>query len=194
MEGVMPLWYSKKHSMKTVEIKNEKIYLDGEVIFQMEDSSFVPFIKAAYKNLGFKYSKFHKMDRLCKLAFVAANYLLGENGLEGYQPEEIGMVMANKSSTLYTDSKHCDAIRDREDYYPSPAVFVYTLPNIMIGEIAIRYKIKGESVFFVSDDPNTEMLQEYAQDMIQNGLASVCLAGWVDYTEEEYYAILYLIK
>jgi len=193
----MPLWFSEKkqnnRKMKTVEIKNEQIYLNEEVVFQKKDTTFVPFIKAAYKTFEIKYSKFHKMDRLCKLAFVAAHVLLEGGELDDYQAEEVGVVMANKHATLHTDSRHSQSISDRENYYPSPKVFVYTLPNIMVGEICIKYNIKGESVFFVSNSPNTELLQTYAQDMIDNGLAKKCLAGWVDYTEKDYYALIHLL-
>ena len=180
--------------MKTVEIKQEQILLDGVLIFEKKESSFVPFIKGAYKEFELKYPKFHKMDRLCKLAFVAANLLIGENGLEAYEPADIAVIMSNASSTLHTDSKHCESIKDRADYYPSPAIFVYTLPNIMIGEVCIKYNIKGESIFLISNTPNNDQLNQYAQDMIDDGIAKVCLTGWVDYTENNYYAKLALLK
>ena len=176
------------------EIKDEKIILNGNIIFQEEDAAFAKFIKSAYSHLNLDYPKFHKMDRLCKLAFIAAYTLLGENGLKGYAPDEIGVVMANTHSTLHTDTKHEESIQDRNNYYPSPAVFVYTLPNIMVGEICIKYNIKGESVFFVSNHFDKNLLLEYSQDMLQDGSAKVCLTGWVDYTENGYYAVLFLVK
>ncbi len=180
--------------MKKIEIKKEEIYLNGKLIFQQKNSSFVSFIKAAYRNLEIKYPKFHKMDRLCKLAFVAANYLLGENELEGFEPSEIGVIMANAHATLATDTKYYTAIEDKNNYFPSPAVFVYTLPNIMIGEICIKYKIKGESLFLISSKPNVEQLRIFAQDMLEEAKAKIVLIGWVDYTEADYYAKLELIK
>lgn len=176
------------------EIKAGEIILDGKLIYENKDLPFPKFIKGAYKELEFNYPKFHKMDRLCKLAFVAANTLLKEGQLDAYDPTEIGVVMSNSNSTLHTDSKYADSIKDRADYFPSPAVFVYTLPNIMVGEICIKYKIKGESVFFVNNQFNRKMLLEYSQDMIETGAAKICLMGWVDYTETDYHAVLYLVK
>lgn len=176
------------------EIKDEKIILNGTVILENQGADFAKFIKSAYSHLNLDYPKFHKMDRLCKLAFVAACTLLGENGLAGYAPDEIGVVMANAHSTLHTDSKHEESIQDRNNYYPSPAVFVYTLPNIMVGEICIKYNIKGESVFFVSNSFDKDLLLEYSQDMLQDGSVKVCLTGWVDYTENGYHAVLFLVK
>lgn len=176
------------------EIKNEQIYLDGQLVFEKKDSNFAQFIKEAYKHFELDYPKFHKMDRLCKLAFVTASILLGKNGFDGYNPEEIGVVIANANSTLHTDSKHAESIQDKENYFPSPAVFVYTLPNIMVGEICIRYNIKGESVFFVSTNFDQDFLIKYSEEMLVDGIAKTCLTGWVDYTEEDYHAILFLIK
>ena len=176
------------------KIKQGEIYLDGKLIFEKKEVPFAKFIKGAYKHFELSYPKFHKMDRLCKLAFVTACLLLKDNQLSEYKPEEIAVVMANSNSTLHTDTKHANSIKDKENYFPSPAVFVYTLPNIMVGEICIRYNIKGESVFFVSNKYDKEMLTEYSREMIDCGDAKICLCGWVDYTEENYYANLFLIK
>lgn len=176
------------------EIKDEQLILNGNIILHEEGAGFAKFIKSAYSLMNLDYPKFHKMDRLCKLAFVAAYALVGEDGFQGYAPEEIGVVMANAHSTLHTDSKHEESIQDRNNYYPSPAVFVYTLPNIMVGEIAIKYNIKGESVFFVSNEFDKDLLLEYSQDMLADGSAKICLTGWVDYTENGYHAVLFLVK
>lgn len=176
------------------EIKAGTININGRVIYENTALPFPKFIKGAYKEFELNYPKFHKMDRLCKLAFVAAHFLLKDGQLDGYAPEEIGVVMTNSNSTLHTDSKYTDSIKDRDNYFPSPAVFVYTLPNIMVGEICIKYNIKGESVFFVSNQFDKEMLLEYSQDMLQTETAKICLTGWVDYTDEDYHAILYLVN
>ena len=40
-----------------------------------------------------------------------------------------------------------ETIQHADSYYPSPALFVYTLPNIVTGEIAIRNKYYGETSF-----------------------------------------------
>lgn len=176
------------------EIKEGEIKLNGTVIYENKALPFAKFIKGAYKEFELKYPKFHKMDRLCKLAFVTANLLLKEDQLKSFAPEDIAVVMANSNSTLHTDSKYADSIQDRENYFPSPAVFVYTLPNIMVGEICIKYNIKGESVFFVSNQFDKEMLLDYSKDLLDSGAAQICLMGWVDYTEEDYHAILYLVQ
>ena len=61
------------------------------------------------------------------------------------------MVFANSNSSLDVDIKHNASIADKEKYFPKPAVFVYTLPNIMLGELSIRHLLRGENIFFVSE-------------------------------------------
>lgn len=84
------------------------------------------------------------MDDLCKLGYVAAEYLL-----EGktFAPLEMGMLLANAASSLHTDIRHQQLIDREGDQAASPAVFVYTLPNVVSGEICIRHKIQGENTF-----------------------------------------------
>ena len=84
--------------------------------------------------------KFYKMDNLCKLGYVAAGYLLKDTN---YRPEEIGIILANASASLDTDCRHQAIINKEGDKAASPAVFVYTLPNVVLGEICIRHKNSG---------------------------------------------------
>src|ERR1700741_5650650 len=98
------------------------------------------------------YPKFHKMDALSKLGLLCAEHAL-KNGdfLSKYPLNRVGIVLSNSASSLETDRQHQRSISDKSNYFPSPAIFVYTLPNIVIGEMAIKYKITGENAFFVSE-------------------------------------------
>lgn len=181
--------------VQTCKIAKEQIWLNGNLVFEQKDLSFAKFLKAAYQKYELNYPKYNKMDRLCKLAFVGASILVENGALLGdYTAEEMSIVLANSNSTLYTDSRHCDTIQSQDEYYPSPSIFVYTLPNITIGEISIRYNIKGESVFFVRDEFDKEFMMDYANSLLEDGSEKVCIVGWVDYTEEDYLAELYLLK
>ena len=95
------------------------------------------------------------MDNLSKLAFLAADLLLKNEVNEG-EENNIALLFANKSSSLDTDVKHQESIADRQNYFPSPAVFVYTLPNICMGEISIRHKLYTENSFFIFAQFNAE--------------------------------------
>lgn len=181
-------------SLASCQIAQGQIIHNQSIWLEEKELPFGKFIKQAYRQLEWSYPKFHKMDRLCKLATIAARVLLQEGGLKGYNPEEIAVVMANKTATQHTDSKHVASIQDRNDYYPSPAVFVYTLPNILIGEICIQYNIKGEAAFFIQEQADLPFLFDYSQLLLESGAAKVCITGWVDYTNADYRAELHLLN
>ena len=129
--------------------------------------------------------KFYKMDDLCKLGYVAAGHLL--KGTD-YQPEEIGIILANASSSLDTDCKHQTLISKEGDKAASPAVFVYTLPNVVLGEICIRHKIKGENTFFVRPHYEPDSLEDYARIVMAKGKLRACVIGWCELMDGQYQA------
>ena len=73
-------------------------------------------------------------------------------------------------------------------------MFVYTLPNILIGELCIKYNIQGESVFFIQDDIDKDMLMDYGSALIQSGDAKICICGWCDYIEDAYLSEIFIIN
>lgn len=81
------------------------------------------------------------------------------------------------------------------NYYPSPAVFVYTLANIVTGEIAIRNQLKGETTFYVLDKENPKLMEEIVADAFQDQATQSVLTGWVDLKDtQQFNAKLYIIK
>lgn len=184
---------STASSLATCTIAQGRITLNNQVLLDLPNLDFGSFIKQAYRALDWSYPKFHKMDRLCKLATITGRYLLQDGALKEYMPSEIALVIANAQSTLHTDSKHVASIADRNAYYPSPSVFVYTLPNILVGELCIQYNIKGQSTFFIQEQPDWDFLWDYSQLLLQDKGTKICLTGWVDYTEQGYHATLHLI-
>ena len=173
-------------------IQNNKIILNGKSVFEIEANSFSDFSKKAYQQFDVNYPKFFKMDNLSKLAFIGAELLL-KNEIDPQQENNIGLVLSNKSSSLDTDVKYQNSISNPNEYYPSPAVFVYTLPNICLGEISIRHQLKSENSFFIFDAFNPEFLSNYAKVLIQTKKAEKVLCGWVEYFEENYNGFLYLL-
>jgi hypothetical protein len=176
-------------------IIHNSIFLNGEKIYQ-EDASlaFSEFSMLAYRHASLTYPRFFKMDPLCKLAFLAAETLLSGTQLtEVAASERTAIVFANRSSSLDTDRTYAGSIRDKSNYFPSPGLFVYTLPNIMIGEISIRHQLKGENAFFVTPGYDADLLCSYTGELLDEGAADACLAGWVELGEYGYEAFLYLV-
>ncbi len=181
----------KLYIQKYCSIKNNKVSLNGNQIFKEVTSDKKSFFKSVYQFLGIKYSKFFKMDNLSKLAFLSSEIILKEIDTED---KNIAIILSNNASSLDTDRKHQDSINDKEIYYPSPAVFVYTLPNIGIGEISIRYQFKSENGFFIFEKYNANFHYNYEKSLIQNNKSESVLAGWVNIDEDSYEAFLYLVS
>jgi len=173
------------------------ISVDGREVYRMEvNPDFSDFMRQSAKHFEMKYPKFAKMDNLGKLGFLSAEILFRDNEfLSRYKGNRIGIIFQNGSSSLSTDFKHQATIEDKENYFPSPAVFVYTLPNIVIGEICIRHHINGENNLFVFETFQPDFLYNYIRELFENNRIDGCLAGWLDYgIDNTYKSFLFLIE
>ncbi|HSG67409.1 MAG TPA: hypothetical protein VK994_01785 [Bacteroidales bacterium] len=152
------------------------------------------FIRAAYKHFDVDYPKFFKMDGLSKLGFLSAEVLLADEKLpDEFPAEKTGFIIFNASSSLEIDEKHQSTISNREAYFPSPSNFVYTLPNIMAGEAAIRHKIKGENTVLISEHFDAGLLHVICEMAFANDALQCCIGGWVEQYGDDFESILFLI-
>ena len=176
-------------------IRPPVLLFNGTILERPEPSEPADFLKSVYRQLYVQYPKFFKMDNLSKLAFLTAEILLKDYGLTArYPSEEIGMILQNSSSSLETDEKHQESISDRGNYFPSPSVFVYTLPNIMTGEIAIRHKIKGENAVFISEKPDAQAIFSLVDELFSKNRVSCCITGWVEAYHDRLSSCLMLVE
>ncbi len=182
------------HIKSFCHIKNNTVSLNGSIIYQDKNNEFPDFIKATYKAIETNYPKFFKMDNLSKLAFLAADILLKNEDLDTEIDNNIAIILSNRSSSLDTDRKYQESIQNKESYYPSPAVFVYTLPNICIGEISIKHKLYSENSFFIFDSFNAQHLFAYTSSLLLTNKANEVLCGWVEFDDKQYEAFLYLVS
>lgn len=173
-------------------IRNNTISLQGKTVFSDDSEKFKDFIKKAYTSFETDYSKFFKMDSLSKLAFLAADLMLKNEDLNE-EENDIALIFSNRASSLDTDRKHQKSIENEDEYYPSPAVFVYTLPNICLGEISIKHKLYSENSFFIFAEFDPEYLFQYTEALLKEGKSEKVLCGWVDFENEKADAFLYLV-
>jgi len=174
----------------SVLIRDHLLLKDGQKIFESPPVPFSQFADLIYNELRIGYPKFHKMDNLSKLGFIGADILLKNNSLDiKKNPYETGIILSNRNSSLDTDVKYYNMVRTG---IASPAVFVYSLPNIVIGEICIRHGIKGENTFFISDRYNISSQVDYINNLFEKGVFNICIGGWVELIGESYEAFLYL--
>lgn len=174
----------KSRLINEVVIEKGQVTLNGDVLFSGSTDELTPFFKEVYKHIGLKYCKFFKMDALSKLGFLAVELLLSDQDMITSDTDEVALVFANASSSLNTDAKYQESIAD----IPSPAVFVYTLPNIVIGEISIKNKFYGEHMFFVQNEYDKEILLKYTESLFDTTAAKFALVGWLEVSVEGNYS------
>lgn len=175
-----------------IRIRNNKIFYQKDSLLASPKGTFNDLCEQFYRKFEVGYPKFHKMDNLSKLGFIGADILLRNNDLKlKYNSYDIGVILSNRNSSLDTDLKHHRQIQTGP---ASPAVFVYSLPNIVIGEICIRHGIKGESTFFIEKKYNIPGQVQYITQLLQSGTLNACIGGWVELLGEQYDCFLYLVE
>ncbi|WP_317128557.1 3-oxoacyl-ACP synthase [Gelidibacter sediminis] len=134
------------------------------------------------------------MDHLSKLAFLAADVLLKKADFSADTEHNIAIILSNRASSLDTDRTYQASIAEPEIFFPSPSVFVYTLPNICMGEISIKHQLHSENCFFIFDSFNADHLWINTQSLLKQKKAEKVLCGWVDFDDKNYEAFLYLVE
>lgn len=178
-----------------VLIRRGRILKNGQTLLDKPGLQPAEFLRACYDAAGAAYPKFFKMDNLCKLAWAGAELLQqGTDFVNGYAPERKGILLQNAASSLDTDIKHAESIASADAYFPSPAVFVYTLPNIAAGEICIRQQIKGSSAFFIFDAFDAEFLYAQAKTYMDSGRVDACIVGITEWLGNRYELCLFLVE
>ena len=184
----------KKHR---VHITPQGIWLDGKVFAIDKEGKQSSLLTALYKQIIGNYPKYYKMDGLCRLGFVASELLLKAERDKGSFTEDtnktIAIVFFNRSSSIASDKKYLASIVEKDNYFPSPSVFVYTLPNIVTGEIAIRNGYHGETSFYILPHKNELLMQDIIETTFMDEQTTSVLTGWLDYEDSEHFeADLYI--
>ena len=161
---------------REIEITPKSVVLDGKAIEVNEVGD--KMLVELYRRFAGNYPKFFKMDTLSRLGFIAAEML---------QPRVDAVILANRSASIKNDRDYLETITNG-NYYPSPALFVYTLPNIVTGEIAIRHNIQGETACYILENP------EELEPILRSTPFTTALAGWCECSGPiEYYAKIQII-
>ncbi|MDR0536861.1 MAG: hypothetical protein LBH04_02245 [Tannerellaceae bacterium] len=146
-----------------------------------------------YRAIGIDYPKFFKMDNLAKLGFLAAELLLQQNKRNLNTRKDIATICFNRSSSLDTDRLYQTTINP-ENNYPSPSLFVYTLPNILTAEIAIRNKFTGETSTYITPSLNPETIVRTVRQTLNNTNGNTAITGWTEYADDTHEAFMMLIN
>lgn len=156
-----------------VKISKEGVFIDNISIIKPQNQNW---LKDCYSQLEVEYAKFFKMDNLSKVSFIAVETLKKNTNINAYNGDQISLLFANKESSTNVDNKYLESLNKGA---PSPSLFVYTLPNICTGEIAIFNKWYGSNSFFITDSLEDFPINDMIEIEFSKG-SKACLVGWVE--------------
>lgn len=167
--------------------------VNGQVISKRDTDSEDSWFKQIYKAQGFVYPKFYKMDALSQAGFLASELIKRTypEMATAYKDDEVAMVFANQSSSADTDLRFQRSYE--QNGAPSPSLFVYTLPNIVLGEIAILNKWYGENMFAVLPKFAPDFFVSYSRILMSAGSKAV-LGGWIGIMEKQINVFLFFVE
>lgn len=159
-----------------VHILPDGVTLDGRPL--PVQSQGAGLLSEIYRKYVGDYPKYHKMDALSRLAFLATELLLSRSDV----PQDSGRatILFNRTSSVVADRCHLGSIAKPGEFYPSPSVFLGTLPNIATGEIAIRHGYTGETSLYITDFRDEALMKKVVGSSFSQGGFRSLICGFVD--------------
>ena len=177
--------------LRYVRIDPDTVRLDGVPV--PVTGRGLELLSELYRNRVKDYPKFFKMDLLCKLGFIAAELLVGDEPDRFVPREDRAVLLVSRTGPLCDDRNYQKTIAE-DAYFPSPALFVYTLANIVTGEIAIRNKYEGDTTAYGFPSFSAETLVSVVKDAFTDRVTTSALCGWVEAPDPDHFeAILMLV-
>lgn len=161
------------------KIDCKSINLNDEIHF-VNSSNTLHLLDYMLQTQKIDYPKIYKMDILSKMCLLGVELLVKDYPIANISPYDQSVILWNRSSCYNADIAFLDTIIDT----PSPSKFVYTLPNIAIGEIAIKHKIKGVTNFLIADTFQPEFISQYFNHLLDTNSAEIIIGGWVEVSEQ----------
>lgn len=173
-----------------IEISPNHIKVNGQEVNIPDGEK--SFIVRIYEYLKVDYPKFYKMDNQTKLGFLAVELLLKEIEVQEDFENDLGMLFFNSLSSKEADLKYWEKARLGR---PNPSLFVYTLPNIVLGEISIRNKWYGESSFLIVQPEEKNIVDKVMHTWFAGNKVKYCLKCELEYrSDSQYFVNLNFLK
>lgn len=178
----------------TVTITNSSVKVNNRRLMTTQTGTAM--LTELYRDHVNDYPKFFKMDLLCRLGFIATELLLQTEGATRFMERaDRAVVLFNHTASTQADQAYEQTICHRAQFFPSPSAFVYTLPNIVTGEIAIRNNYHGETDFFILPTHDTEQMRRMLRTVTADPLTRSAVTGWIEAPDEQHiYTELQLIQ
>jgi 3-oxoacyl-[acyl-carrier-protein] synthase II len=123
-------------------------------------------------------SRFGRLDAFSRLALAGVALALRDAGIEKWTaPRAVGIAASTTYGCTGTDLDYLATLGDVPGL-ASPQLFAYTLPNVFLGEAAIRFGLTGPTVIVSDEEGTGSAALETALDYIAGGgdtaLAGIC--------------------
>lgn len=177
---------------RRLRITPDGLWMDDQAVpLENRGSALVTEIFKKYLADG---SRFFKMDLYSRLAYVGTS-ILAKDALEASAPEDRALVIFTQNGSVLADRKHLSTFANPDEFFPSPAVFINTLPNVVLGEIAVKNSIKGETTLVLLPARDEMAMQRIIDATVSAARPSALICGWVDCdAEDSYIADLKMLK
>lgn len=192
----------EEHKTLSVKISPNAIEIDHNPIRVYGTGT--EMLKDVYKRYVGNYPKFYKMDTMCKIGLLASELLLhdeyrlfDDNGhvVSNKTHSSTAVVIFSSSGSISDDLDYYETIKMTYTYFPSPSLFVYTLPNIVTGEIAIRNGYLGETHFFALSEYEEHTIETFTKMLLNCETINNIILGWIDcFDNNSFQAEVKLIK
>jgi len=123
-------------------------------------------------------SRFGRLDAFSRLALAGVALALRDAGIEkSTEPRAAAIAASTTYGCTGTDLDYL-ATLDEAPGLASPQLFAYTLPNVFLGEAAIRFGLTGPTLIVSDEDGTGAAALDTARDYIAGGgdtaLAGIC--------------------
>jgi 3-oxoacyl-(acyl-carrier-protein) synthase len=113
-------------------------------------------------------SRFARMDLMCRLGLMATELLEAKLAeMDAGRREQAGVCVETCAGSLTTDVRFLQT--------PRPSLFTYTLPSTLVGEICIRYRLRGPVLCLVAPEPPGRAGLLEGMDWVRQGEVEDCL-------------------
>jgi 3-oxoacyl-[acyl-carrier-protein] synthase II len=135
-------------------------------------------VKSDYDPTGVAPPKeLRKLDRNVLFALSAAREALGDAGLNGFNPERVGVVVGNCIGGFNELMRQYDVLRERGPDRVSPTFLANVLVDSASGQLAIELGLRGPNYAVVSACATGSHAIGEGAELIRRGDADAILAG-----------------
>ena len=175
-----------------VTIRPDAVTLNGAPV--PVESQGMALLAELYRTYVKDYPKFFKMDLLSKLGVAATELLVGGESGRFTPREDRAVLLFSRTGPLCNDRNYQHTIAEGE-YFPSPALFVYTLANIVTGEIAIRNKYAGDTTAYELAAFSPEPFVAAVRAAFDDRVTASAVCGWAEAPDPDHFeAFLMLVQ